>query len=126
MRKTVRTAAVVQLVLIAPAVLFLTAVFVGIGDPPQYELAHIARGIVAWYAGRVWTLWFLLLALPCAAAIAGGGTLLRAWHAGDDQPLAPRPSLAMIPAPLATLVVGATTLMSAAIMAVVVLHMLAN
>src|SRR4051812_18738958 len=125
MRTMIRATALVQLALVAPAVLFLAAVFVGIGDPPQYELAHIARRIVAWYAGRPPTLWLLLLALPCAAAIAGAAALLRAWH-GDDGATTARPCLATIPAPIATLLAGATTLMSAGIMGIVVLHMLAN
>src|SRR3954465_11477183 len=126
MHTMIRATALVQLALVAPAVLFLAAVFVGIGDPPQYELAHIARRIVAWYAGRPPTLWLLLLALPCAAAIAGAVALLRAWYGDVDQAATARPSLATIPAPLATLLVGTTTLLSESIIGIVVLHMLAN
>jgi hypothetical protein len=115
-----------QLALIWPAALFLTAVLVAAGDPPQYELAHIAQRIVMWYSARMWTLWLLLLALPCAALVTGCVALLRSWS--DDVELlhATRPSLAMRSAPLATLVVAWATLTSAGIVVVVALHMLAN
>jgi hypothetical protein len=100
-------------------------VLVAAGDPPQYELAHMAQRIVTWYAGRGWTLWLLLLALPCAVA-ATGVTLLRSWYDDVVLPHATSPSSVTIPAPLATLVVAWATLTSAGIVVIVVLHMLAN
>jgi hypothetical protein len=112
-----------QLVLIVPAALFMTAVLVAAGDAPRYDLARVAQRIVIWYSGRMWTLWLLLLALPCVVLIAGCATLLAAWN---EVPHSARQSLATIRAPLATLGVAGTTLASAAILAIVVLHMLAN
>ena len=126
MRALTRGIAAIQLALIWPAALFLTAVLVGAGDPPQYELAHIAQRIVTWYSARAWTLWLLLLALPCAVVITGCATLLRSWYDDVALPHATRASLATIPAPLAMLVVAWATLTSACIMVVVALHMLAN
>jgi hypothetical protein len=126
-RMPTRVIAVMQVSLILPAALFLTAVLVGAGDAPQYGLARIAQQIVSWYAARIWTLWLLLLALPGAVLLSGCVTLLRSWNRRAPLPRAPRPSLAiMIPAPIATLFVAGTTLTSAAILAIVVLHMLAN
>lgn len=104
MRILARLTAATQLALIFPAALFMTAVLVGAGDAPQYELARVAQRIVMWYSARIWTLWLLLLALPHGV----------------------RQSLATIPAPVATLFVAGTTLTSAGILAIVVLHMLAN
>lgn len=104
-----RVVAAMQLALILPAALFLTSVLVAAGDPPQYELAHVAQRIVTWYAGRGWTLFLLLLALPLAVLVTGCVTLLRG-RKGD----------------VATLLVAGTTMASAAILAVVVLHMAAN
>jgi hypothetical protein len=127
MRTLHRLAAATQLTLLLPAALFLTAVFVGVGDPPQYELAHVAQRIVAWYSGRMWTLWLLLLALPFAVFVIGCATLLRSWNREVEFPHVQRQSLStIIPAPLATLFVAGTTLMSAGILTIVVLHMLAN
>lgn len=117
MRTLTRLVATIQLALILPAALFLTAVLVGAGGAPQYDLARAAHRIVAWYSGRMWTLWLLLLALPSVVLVTGCATLLRSGV---------RQSLGAIPAPLATLFVTGTTLASVGILAVVVLHMLAN
>src|SRR5215467_839061 len=115
MRAMTRAVAIVQVVFILPAALFLTSVLVGVGDPPQFELAHVAQRIVAWYSGKAWTLEFLLILLPFVALVAGCTMLLRSWK-GEPQP-APtmRLSLATIPAPVATLFVGWATLTSASI-----------
>ncbi len=126
MKTPLRLVAALQLVLILPAALFLTAVLVGTGDEPQYELASVAQGIVAWYSARMWTLWLLLLILPLAVLAAGCATLIGSWHRAAEVPITARPSLAMLPAPLATLFVAGTTFTSAGSLAVVVLHMLAN
>jgi hypothetical protein len=127
MRTLTRVVAAMQLALIFPAALFMTAVLVGAGDGPQYDLARIAQRIVIWYSARMWTLWLLLLALPFAVLVSGTVTLVRGWGRDVELPHAARQSLAtMIPAPLATLLVAGTTLTSASILAIVVLHMLAN
>jgi hypothetical protein len=111
MKWPTRLVAALQLALLLPAALFLTAVLVGAGDPPQYELARVAQGIVAWYAARMWTLWSLLLVLPFAVLVAGSATLLRVWNRVVEIPM---------------IFVAGTTFTSAGILAVVVLHMLAN
>ena len=124
MRALTRLIAATQLVLIFPAALFLTAVLVRTGGG-QYDLAHVAEQIVGWYAARMWTLWLLLLALPLAALVAGCGARLRKWSYAEHADSAPH-SLATISAPAATLFVAAMTLISAGILAVVVMHMAAN
>jgi hypothetical protein len=127
MRTLIRIVAATQLALIFPAALFMTAVLVGAGDAPQYDLARIAQRVVMWYSARMWTLWLLLLALPFAVLVIGCATLLRRWNRDVELPQAARQSLAMmVPAPLATLFVAGTTLTSTGILAIVVLHILAN
>ena len=126
MRTLIRFVAAMQLTLIFPAALFMTAVLVAAGDAPQYDLAHIAQRIVMWYSARTWTLWLLLLALPFAVLVTGCSTLLQSWNHDLEPPRAARQSLAMIPAPFATLFVAGTTLASVGILAIVVLHMLAH
>jgi hypothetical protein len=66
------------------------------------------------------------LAVPLAVLIGGCATLLAAWNHNVEVPQTTRLSLAMIPAPLATLGVTATTMTSAGILAIVALHMLAH
>jgi len=124
--RATRVVATMQLALIFPAALFLTSVLVGVGDAPQYDLARFAQRIVKWYSARGWTLWLLLLVLPFGVLVTGCATLRRTWNGNVELPLAARPSLAMIPAPLATLFIAWTTLTSACVLAIVVLHMLAN
>jgi hypothetical protein len=126
MRTLIRVVAATQLALILPAALFLTAVLVAAGEAPQHDLARVAQRIVMWYSARMWTLWLLLLALPLAVLATGCATLVRGWNPDVELPRGERQSLAMIPAPLATLLVAGTTLTSAGILAIVVLHMLAN
>jgi hypothetical protein len=126
MRALTRGVAVLQAAFIFPAALFLTSVLVGVGDPPQYELAHVAQRFVAWFSGKRWTLEMLLILMPFAALAAGVSTLMHNWNSEWQPADGGRLSLSAIPAPVALLFVGWATLTSAAILAVVALHMLAN
>jgi hypothetical protein len=96
--------AAAALVAIAPAALFMAALVAR--QLPQTALASPAEGLVAWYSARMWTLWLLLLAMPCVALVTGGAALAQAW----------RPRFAFV----------VTTLLSAVFLAIVVLHMAAN
>lgn len=126
MRRLTRSIAALQLALIFPAVLFMTAVFVAAGHAHQYDLGNIAQAVVMWYSARMWTLPLLLLALPFAVVGTGCATLLRSWNRDLELPPASRQLLTMVPAPLATLFIPEMTLTSAWILLIVVLHMLAN
>ena len=66
-----RTIALLQLVLIFPAALFMASLVVRNLGPQTYEPARAAQQIVMWYAGRLWTLRVLLFALPCMALFIG-------------------------------------------------------
>jgi hypothetical protein len=121
-----RIIAVMELVLIFPAALFMTALALRNLQPLQYEPAHSAQQLVMWYAARMWTLWVLLLALPFTVLVTGCAALLHGWNRDTVRPLTARQSLAMVRAHLATLFIAATTLIAGVILAIVVLHMLAN
>jgi hypothetical protein len=121
-----RIIATIQLVLIFPAALFMTALVLRSLQPLQYEPAHSAQQVVMWYAGRMWTLWILLLALPLAVLVTGCATLLRRWKSDTALTQMVRQWLADIRAHVATLFVAATTLAAAGMLAIVVVHMLAN
>src|ERR1700674_3970317 len=110
--KTIRRAiAAAELLLIFPAVLFMTTLFVRNLQPQQYEPAHTAERIVTWYAVRPRVgLWVLLMALPLAVLITGCATLLRSWNGDVELRQAARQMLAAIHAHLATLIVGVATL----------------
>ena len=121
-----RVIAVMELVLIFPAVLFMTALVLRNLQPLQYEPAHSAQRLVMWYAGRMWTLWFLLLGLPLIVLVSGCAELLRSYSRDIILPLTSPKSLAMVRAHLSSLFIAATTLMAGVILAIVVLHVLAN
>jgi hypothetical protein len=126
MRSLVRVVAAMQVALIFPAALFLASVLVAVGGEPPYAFAHLARRVVAWYSGRMWTLWLLLLALPFGALATGCATLINGWSRDAGVSRAPRQSVPTISASLATLFVAGMTMTSAGILVIVVLHMLAN
>jgi hypothetical protein len=87
---------------------------------------YTAQRIVMWYAGRMWTLWVLLLALPFTGLVTGCGTRLREWNRDLELPTPPRQSLAVLRAHPTRLVVAGTTLTAVSILVIVALHMLAN
>jgi hypothetical protein len=121
-----RVIAVMELVLIFPAVLFMTALVLRNLQPLQYEPARSAQQLVMWYASRMWTLWFLLLGLPLIVLVSGCAELLRSYNRDTVLPLRSQKSLAMVRAHLSSLFIAATTLMAGVILAIVVLHVLAN
>jgi hypothetical protein len=121
-----RIIAAIQLVLLFPAALFMTALVLRSLQPPQYEPAHSAHQLVMWYAARMWTLWVLLLALPLTVLITGCATLLHSRSLDLVRPHSARQLLALARSRLATFFVAATTLAAAGILAIVILHMLAN
>jgi hypothetical protein len=88
--------AVVQGLLILPALLFMGALVVRNLPLAQYDLAWNAQRIVMWYATRQWTLWTLLIILPLAVLVAGCVTLLSGWIGGLERPGAARQKLAAI------------------------------
>jgi len=121
-----RTLAVTHLLLISPAVLFLVAVIVQRLQPLQKELALTAQHIVMWYAQRTWTLWILLLALPLSVLISGCISLLRDSSGRAEVAGLPQKALAPLHPVGARTSLAVTTVTAAAIVGIVVLHMLAN
>jgi len=122
-----RTFAAVELLLIAPGVLFFTALFVRNLQPQQYEPARTAQRIVSWYAARPhFALWLLLIALPAAVLVMGGAALRRRWRHDAGLRAAARQAVAAAREHLATLLVAGATAVSAAVLAIVALHVLTD
>jgi hypothetical protein len=127
MKTIKRSLAAAELLLIFPAALFMTSLFVRQLQPAQYEPARLAQQIVAWYAARPRVgLWLLLIALPVTVLATGCLTLLRAWKSNAELRVSARQTLAAIRPHLATLFVALATVAAAAILAIVALHMLTN
>jgi len=102
--ETTKRLAASEVILLFPAVLFMTALVVRYLGPSQDEPAHSAQQVVMWYAGRQWTLWVLLIALPLTVLVTGCATLLRRRDA----------------------LLIATTSIAGVILAIVGMHMMAN
>ena len=117
----IRVIAVMELVLIFPAGLYDCVVLRNL-QPLQYEPARSAQQLVMWYAGRMWTLWFLLLGLPLIVLVSGCAELLRIYNRDIVLPLTSRKSLALARAHLSSLFIAATTLTAGVILVIVVLH----
>lgn len=124
MKRVKSALAATELLLIFPAALFMTALFLREIQPEQFEPAHTAKLIVSWYAtGPIWlTLWVLLMAMPLAVLIIGGTTLLRSWKTDTELRQAARQTLATVRAHFATLLIAVATLTAGGILAVVALH----
>lgn len=118
-----RAIAAAELVLVFPAVLFMTALFVRNLQPQPYEPAHTAQRIVMWYAANPHVgLWVLLIALPFIVLVTGGLTLLRNWRDDGELRQALRQTMHTIRAYASVLLVAAATASAAGILAIVALH----
>src|SRR5262245_15100503 len=105
------------LALVAPAVVFVIALFLRQVPPPESEPARTANRIVTWYAAHPQlALWVLLLLLPLSAFVLGGAALMRTW--GDNPTLqywAWR-ALSEIPEHWPALTIGVATLVSGSVL----------
>jgi hypothetical protein len=122
-----RAIAATELILIVPAALFMTALFVRNVQPLQYEPAHTAQRIVMWYAARPHVgLWVFLIALPFVVLVTGCATLLRNWNDDGQLRQAAAQAFTALRAHLAIVFVAAATLTAGGVLAIVTLHVLTD
>ena len=128
MKKTVRPAlATLELALIAPATLFLTALFVRNLQPERYEPAHTAVRIVAWFAARTHLgLWLFMIAFPLAVLLIGCVSLVRSWRADPALRAAALEWAGSIWRHFSVVVLALATAASAGILGIVVLHLITD
>jgi hypothetical protein len=120
-----RTIATVELLLVFPAVLFMTALFVRNFQPPPYEPAQTARRMVDWFSARPFLgLDIFLIALPFAVFVIGCATVLRSWRSDAQLREAALQTLAAVRAHLAALLILGATLLAGAILAIVAIHVI--
>lgn len=127
MKTILRSVALVELLFVLPAVLFMTALFARNIQPLQYEPAHTAQRIVDWYAARPHVgLWVLLIALPLAVVVIGSATLIREWHRNRDLRDATMRALGIIRLQADSLLIAGATAVAFMILAIVGLHVLTD
>lgn len=119
--KTIKPAlAILELLLVLPAALFMTALFLREVQP----LAQTGR-LVDWFSHHlILGLYVFLIAMPLAALVAGCAITLRSWR-GDTE--FRRDTLAIFAtarARWAALLVAVTTLMAGGILALVAMHLI--
>ncbi|HUJ12902.1 MAG TPA: hypothetical protein VL284_03845, partial [Thermoanaerobaculia bacterium] len=96
-------------------------------QPQQYEPAHTAERIVTWYATHPpFSLWILLIALPIAVVVIGGGALLQQWRGDAELRAAAHQTLGAIRMHFATLLIALATSACAVILAIVALHVVTD
>jgi hypothetical protein len=127
MKTILRSVALVELLFVFPAVLFMTALFARSIQPLQYEPAHSAQRIVDWYAARPHVgLWILLIALPVAVVVIGSATLVREWRRYQDLRDATTKVIGIIRLQAPSLLIAGATAMACVILAIVALHVLTD
>src|SRR5579859_5803069 len=119
--KTIKSAlAATELLLVFPAVLFMTALFVRNLQPQQYEPAHTAQRIVDWYAASPHVgLWVLLIAMPLTVLSIGVITLIRTWKADANLRQSVRQFAGILREYAATALITLATLTAGVILAIV-------
>jgi hypothetical protein len=120
-----RTIAATELLLVFPAALFMTSLFVRNLQPAPYEPAQTARHLVEWFSARpLLGLDVFLIALPLAVIVIGCAALLHGWRSDAELRQAAQETLVAGRAHLATLLIAGATLMAGGILAVVAVHMI--
>ena len=125
--RALRTLATLELVLIVPATLFMTALVVRSLQPQQYEPSRTAQRILDWYAGQTHIgLWLFLIAFPLAVLVIGCVSLARAWRSDPALRQMTLECAGAIRRYFALFVVALATATSAAILGIVFLHMITD
>src|SRR5579863_687675 len=121
MKTMPRFLAALELLLVFPAVLFMTSLVARNLQPQQYEPAHTAQRIVDWYAASPHVgLWLLLMAMPLTVLLIGAVTLLRAWKADANLRQSARQLAGILREHAATVLVVLATVTAGGILAIVV------
>ena len=122
-----RTLAVTELLLVLPATLFMTSLFVRNIQPAPYEPAQTARRVVEWFSTKPHLgLQVFLIAMPLAALVLGFTTVLRSWRGDEEVRQAAVKTLATARAHLATLLIAGATLVAGCVLAIVALHVMTD
>ena len=120
MKTMKRTIAIIELLLVLPAALFMAALFLREVQP----LAQTGR-VVEWFSHHVVLgLYVALIAMPLAAFVVGLVTVLRSWRSDAEFRQATLEIVTTVRAHVASLLIAGTTLMAGVILALVAMHMI--
>ncbi len=120
MKAIKRTIAIIELLLVFPAALFMIALFLREVQP----LAQTGR-LVEWFSHHVVLgLYVFLIAMPLAAFVVGCGIVLRSWRSDAEFRRATLEIITTVRAHVASLLIAGATLMAGGILAIVAMHMI--
>ena len=120
MKAIKRTVAIIELLLVLPAFLFMVALFLREVQP----LAQTGR-LVEWFSHHVVLgLYVFLIAMPLAAFAVGCANVLRSWRCDAEFRRATLETFTTVRAHLASLLIAGVTLMAGGILAIVAMHMI--
>jgi hypothetical protein len=120
MKTIKRTIAIIELLLVFPAALFMIALFLREVQP----LAQTGR-LVEWFSHHVVIgLYVFLIAMPLAAFVVGCAIVLRSWRSDAEFRRAILEISTTVRAHVASLLIAGVTLMAGGILAVVAMHMI--
>jgi len=120
MKTIKRTIAIIELLLVFPAALFMVALFLREVQP----LAQTGR-LVEWFSHHVVLgLYVFLIAMPLAAFVVGCAIVLRSWRSDAEFRRATLEILTTVRAHVASLLIAGATLMAGSILAIVAIHMI--
>jgi hypothetical protein len=119
--KTIKqTIAIIELLLIFPAALFMAALFLREVQP----LAQTGL-LVDWFSHHVVLgLYIFLIAMPLAAFIVGCVIVLRSWHSDTEFRRATLEIFSIVRAHATPILIAAATLMAGGILVIVAMHMI--
>jgi hypothetical protein len=110
--------AALAMALVFPALLFVAALFLRQFRRADAAPARVAERVVSWYSAHAQLgLWVLLLLMPLAAFVLGSAALLRTWAENADLRYFSWRVLAAIPAHWPAELVGAATVVSGYVLA---------
>jgi hypothetical protein len=122
-----RPVALLEILLVFPAILFMAALFARSVQPVQFEPAHTAQQIVDWYAARPHVgLWLLLIALPLLVLGIGLATLVRAWRRDSEFRNGTSQAVALVRSHFPALATAIATAAACGILMIVALHLLTD
>ena len=122
-----RVIATIETLLVFPAALFMTALFVRNLQPTKYEPARSAQAVVDWFAARpVLGLDVFLIALPFVAFVIGCVTVWRQWHKDAQFRNSTLNALAAVHAHAAALFIAGATVVAGGVLGIVALHVITD
>jgi hypothetical protein len=122
-----RIIAILELLLVFPAALFMTALFARNVQPAPYEPAQTARRLVEWFSARPFLgLDVFLIALPFTAFVIGCATVLLSWRRDAELRQSALEALAIVRRHLAAFLIVGSTLAAGAILSIVAMHLITD